>query len=126
MEPFAMTSNQTLKCPTCSGFGVNYVTSDIIPAMQIPESHTEACPICKGTGGIEREPMTTVDVQVFQYSGGQIMGVFRLRDPRPHKENLYSAAMPIDEALGHARYFARTKSAELVIDDPLGRLRGHA
>ena len=65
----------------------------------------------------------TVDLQVFQHSAGQLMGVFRLRDPRPDKASTYSAAMPIDEALSHARYLARTKSVELVIDDPHGRLK---
>jgi hypothetical protein len=121
-----MTSSQTFECPTCNGLGFKYLPFDCVPSNRIPEDHTEACPTCRGTGGIEREPITTVDLQVFQHSAGQVMGIFRLLDPRPYKASLYSAAMPIDEALSHARYVARTKSVELVIDDPHGRLRGHA
>jgi hypothetical protein len=121
-----MTSSETFECPTCNGLGFKYLSFDCVPSNRIPEDHTEACPTCKGTGGIEREPITTVDLQVFQHSAGQVMGVFRLHDPRPNKASFYSAAMPIDEALSHARYVARTKSLDLVIDDPHGRLRGRA
>ena len=65
-----------------------------------------------------------VGLQVFQHSAGRVMGVFRMHDPRPNKASLYSAAMPIEEALSLARYVARSKSVELVIDDPHCRLNG--
>jgi hypothetical protein len=121
-----MRSSQTFECPTCNGLGFTYLPFDCVPSNRIPEDHTEACPTCKGTGRIERGTEPTVDLQVFQHSAGQVMGVFRLHDPRPNKASLYSAAMPIDEALSHARYVARTKSVKLVIDDPHDRLIGHA
>jgi hypothetical protein len=63
-----------------------------------------------------------MEVQVFQHSGGRVMGVFRLSDPRPGKVNAYSAAMPIVEALDCALKVARSRSADIVIDDPHGRL----
>lgn len=63
-----------------------------------------------------------IEVQVFQHPGGRFMGVFRLSDPRPGKVNAYSASMPIYEALRCTLHVAHSKSVELVIDDPHGRL----
>ena len=63
-----------------------------------------------------------IEVQVFQHSKGRVMGVFRLSDPRPGKVSAYSAAMPIVEALDCALQIAHSKSVDLVIDDPRGRL----
>lgn len=63
-----------------------------------------------------------MEVQVFQHPKGRVLGVFRLSDPRPDKVNAYSAAMPIVEALECALKIARSRSAEVVIDDPHGRL----
>jgi hypothetical protein len=40
-----------------------------------------------------------MEIQVFQHSGGQVMGAFRLSDPRRGKVNAYSAAMPVVETL---------------------------
>lgn len=122
--PFGMTITQPLKCTTCHGSGFRYVPFDCIPANRIPETLVEDCPTCEGTGRSKREP--TVDLQVFQHSAGQVMGVFRMHDPRPNKASLYSTAMPIDEALSCARQVARSKSVELVIDDPHGRMTGQA
>jgi hypothetical protein len=50
------------------------------------------------------------------------MGVFRVSDPRPGKASAYSAAMPIIEALDCALYVAQSKSIDIMIDDPHGRL----
>jgi hypothetical protein len=65
---------------------------------------------------------SVMEVQVFQHSKGRVMGVFRLSDPRLGRVSAYSAAMPIVEALDYALQIAHSKSVDLMIDDPGGRL----
>jgi hypothetical protein len=68
------------------------------------------------------EPVVTLELQVFQHHAGPLMGVFRLSDPRPGKANAYSAAMPIVDALNCALDVAQSRSIDIMVDDPHGRL----
>jgi hypothetical protein len=68
------------------------------------------------------EPVATLELQVFQHYAGSLMGVFRVSDPRPEKASAYSAAMPILEAIECALYVAQSKSIDIMVDDPHGRL----
>lgn len=112
--------DQVSQCSVCHGSGLKYLPFNCVPSNGTPETTTTGCPTCEGTG--KRKPAPFVDLQVFQHTGGQLLGVFRMHDPRPNKASLYSTAMPIEEALRNARYVARSKSVELVINDPHGRL----